>query len=83
MLIAGKGHENYQIIGDERITLDDRADRRDVFLREVPCTNTLSRTDRRLLMDSLLDLAQATGGRIMPASRIPAARDRGDRVGRH
>ena len=24
MLIAGKGHENFQIIGDERLPLDDR-----------------------------------------------------------
>ncbi len=24
LLIAGKGHEDYQIVGDERIALDDR-----------------------------------------------------------
>ena len=24
VLIAGKGHEDYQIVGDERIALDDR-----------------------------------------------------------
>ena len=34
VLIAGKGHETYQLIGSERLPFDDRQEARQ-FLREV------------------------------------------------
>ena len=35
VLIAGKGHEDYQIIGDERLPLDDREVARGMALYEA------------------------------------------------
>ena len=35
MLIAGKGHETHQIIGDERLPLDDREVAREWLYGEV------------------------------------------------
>ena len=34
LLIAGKGHENYQILKNETIHFDDREEARNVFLKE-------------------------------------------------
>ena len=37
ILIAGKGHEDYQIIGTEKIHFDDREKVRQIFLGELKC----------------------------------------------
>ena len=35
VLIAGKGHEDYQIIGDKRYAFDDRKVARELILRRI------------------------------------------------
>ena len=55
ILVAGKGHEDYQIIGRERFPFDDRYEIRQALKKKPTMSRSLS----------LQDILDATGGRLI------------------